>query len=164
MTLSKPQILNNLIKYGVIQKSQYKRLLHYTKRADLIALMNKSLPEATVKEIYNYEFCMDEKDKDYSPIASHLETRIQSKISKLNKNKPLIDQIEFKTVAKPEVKPIVVRQQEVKEEPKVNMAEEIFKFTSKVSYKHELKKRKDIASKITEQQVQAVLDRIKELY
>lgn len=67
MTLTKEQLINNLIKYNVISPKEAKRF-NLSKRATIVGFMNAHLPDNIIKDIYEYEYCTDNDKKDYTPI------------------------------------------------------------------------------------------------
>lgn len=67
MTLTKEQILNNLIKYNVISAIEAKGF-NTAKRETIVRFMNEHLPANVIKEIYEYEYCTDKDERDYTPI------------------------------------------------------------------------------------------------
>ena len=69
MTLTKTQLLNNLIKYNAISVNEAKRF-NLSKRESIVRFMNEHLPANVIKEIYEYEYCTDDDKKDYTPIKN----------------------------------------------------------------------------------------------
>jgi len=143
MTLTKEQILNNLIKYNVISAIEAKRF-NTAKRETIVRFMNEHLPANVIKEIYEYEYCTDKDERDYTPIKDF---------------KPHLTN-------QPDSTEIIYSQEISNRENKhkVTVGDLLLQGKLKNFNKKEKKKEKIFVAAISDETVKKVLDKIEEIY
>ena len=176
MTLTKEQLLNNLIKYNAISVNEAKRF-NLSKRESIVRFMNEHLPANIIKEIYEYEYCTDKDEKDYTPIAG-----FNPYLSKQSEEK-------VEMVYDPEQKGFVIKEeksifynfkQEISEKGPETIQEEILRgrpkkdknkvtvgdllFQGKLKNVNPEQKKEMLKNAISDEKVQKILDKIEENY
>ena len=161
MILTKAQLLSNLVKYNVLSANEARRL-SLSKRESIVRLMNEHLPANIIKEIYEYEYCTDKDQKDYTPIKGF------NPYSEKQANEERVEMVynqEHKDSIAKEDKPIFDTKQEkiLRGRPKKNkitVGDLLFKDKRVSAYK----KQEMLKDAISDDKVQKVLDKIEENY
>lgn len=170
MILTKAQLLSNLVKYNVISANEARRL-NFSKRETIVRLMNEHLPRNIIKEIYEYEYCTDKDEKDYTPIKGF--NPYSEKQSNEERVEMVYNQVQKGFIAK-EDKSIFdsskqepeTKQEEIlrgrPEKNKITVGDLLFKGNLKNASAY--KKQEMLKDMISDDKVQKILDKIEENY
>lgn len=174
MTLTKEQILNNLIKYNVISAIEAKRF-NTAKRETIVRFMNEHLPANVIKEIYEYEYCTDKDERDYTPIVgfnpnlmSQNEERVEMIYSQEHKGFIAKKDNSINNDIKQEIsekEPEVKREEILRGKPKKNkITIGDLLFQGKLKNVSAYKKKRNAKNVISDEKIQKILDKIEENY
>lgn len=171
MTLTKEQILNNLVKYNVISVNEAKRF-NSSKRETIVRFMNEHLPSNIIKNIYEYEYCTDKDEKDYTPVADfnpYLTKQPKEKVEMVysqehkgfiaKEDKPVFDNFKQKSETKQEE---ILKGRPKKDKNKVTVGDLLFQ--GKLKRVSAYKKQAILKDAISDDKVQKILDKIEESY
>ena len=171
MTLTKEQLLNNLIKYNAISVNEAKRF-NLSKRESIVRFMNEHLPANIIKDIYEYEYCTDDDKKDYTPIKDfnpYLSKQSEEKVEMVyspeqkgfvtKKDKSIFDYFEQESETKQEE---ILRGRPKKDKNKVTVGDLLFQ--GKLKNANPEQKKEMLKNAISDEKVQKILDKIEENY